>query len=331
MFKALFNRRAMLAGMVLALSTFTASVPASATDKLRIGAPFGAIPGIKTAIEEGLFQKDGIDVEIVTLAGGPNILAATVGGSLEIGYADLFAWVGARENGFDLTFLQAANGRGNSDYIIAGPKSGIEKPTDLVGKKIGTAAHAQSRLRVRLYLEHFGVDPASVEYVIINQRETVGAALASGQIDASIASDPNVAQWEQQYGVKPLEGRPWQQIPEKTSTAGFFATSQWIAANPELAEKFVRAAREGAKRYNAYSAEEKANISLKYDKVDLFALEKEVPGVIKRMDDNNAAQSGAVDLAALKEWLTIAHDKGVIKQVIDVEPLLYKTATVPTL
>lgn len=333
MFKAFMNRRAMLAAVALAFGTITASVPtfAAESQKLRIGAPFGAIPGIKVAIEEGLFKKDGIDVEIVTLAGGPNILAATVGGSLEVGYADLFAWVGARENGFDLTFLQAANGRGNSDYIIAGPKSGIEKPADLVGKKIGTAAHAQSRLRIRLYLERFGVDPEAVEYVIINQRETVGAALSSGQIDASIASDPNVAQWEQQYGVKTLEGRPWEQVPEKTSTAGFFATSQWIAANPDLAEKFVRSAREGAKRYNAYSAEEKAKISLKYDKIDLFALEKEVPGVIKRMDDNNAAQSGAVDLAALQEWLKIAHDKGVIKQVIDVEPLLYKTATVPTL
>lgn len=322
-----------LAAATASLLLATASFPASAqeAEKIRIGAPFGAIPGIKTAIEEGIFEREGIDIEIVTLAGGPNILAATVGGSLEIGYADLFAWVGARENGFDLTFLQAANGRGNSDYIIAAADSGIESPADLAGRKIGTAAHAQSRLRVQLYLERFGVDPESVEYVIINQRETVGAALASGQIDASIAADPNVAQWEQQYGVRPLEGRPWEQIPERTSTAGFFATSDWVEANPDLAERFVRAAREGADAYNAYSAEEKAQISLTYDDIDLFALEEEVPGVIDRLNDATAAQSGPADIEAIHEWLEIAHSKGVISQVIDIEPLLYRTATAPSL
>lgn len=334
--RTITRRNALLGALGISLSglvALSAASPAAAQplDKIRLGAPFGAVPGIKTAIEEGIFKREGIEIEIVTLSGGPNILAATVGGSLEVGYADLFAWVGARENGFDLTFLQAANGRGNSDYIIAAPKSGIEKPADLVGKKIGTAAHAQSRLRVRLYLERFGVDPEAVEYVIINQRETVGAALASGQIDASIASDPNVAQWEQQYGVKVLEGRPWEQIPERTSTAGFFATGAWIKANPDLADRFVRAAREGATTYNAYSAQQKAQISLKYDSVDLFALEKEVPGVIERLNDVNAAQAGPVDLQAVREWLEIARSKGVIKQAIDIEPLLYKTATAASL
>lgn len=330
------RRHALLGALGLsaaALLTVGAASVAAAQDldKIRIGAPFGAVPGVKTAIEEGIFEREGIEVEIVTLAGGPNILAATVGGSLEVGYADLFAWVGARENGFDLTFLQAANGRGNVDYIIAAADSGIDTPADLTGKKIGTAAHAQSRLRVRLYLERFGVDPDSVEYVIINQRETVGAALASGQIDAAIASDPQVAQWEQQYGVKPLEGRPWEQIPERTSTAGYFATTAWTEANPDLAERFVKAAREGADSYNAYTAQQKAEITLKYDDIDLFELEEQVPGVIDRLNDANAAQSGPADLDAIREWLEIAHAKGVINQVIDVEPLLYKTATAPSL
>ena len=328
-----FTRRLALLGtaaLAFASALAFATLAEDAT-KIRLGAPFGAVPGIKTAIEEGIFEREGIEVEIVTLSGGPNILAATVGGSLEVGYADLFAWVGARENGFDLTFLQPANGRGNSDYIIVAPDSGIETPADLIGKKIGTAAHAQSRLRVGLYLERFGIDSDAVEYVIINQRETVGAALASGQVDASIAADPNVAQWEQEYGVKTLEGRPWEQIPERTSTAGFFATAQWTEANPELAERFVRAAREGAAAYNSYSAEQKAEISLKYDEIDLFALEKEVPGVIARMNDASAAQSGPADVAAINAWLEIARDRGIISQAIDVEPLLYRTATAPSL
>jgi len=302
------------------------AVLASDRTVIRLGAPAGSVPGIKTAIEEGLFQKENIEIELVTLAGGPNILAATVGGSLEVGYSDLFAWVGALDNGFDLTFLQSANGRGNSDFIVASKESGVKVPADLRGKKIGTAAHAQSKLRVTLYLEHFGIKPEDVEFVVINQRDTVGAALAGGQIHASIASDPNVAQWEKQYGVIILEGRPWQQVPEKTTTAGFFSTSTWLKEEPGRAERFVRAAREGASRYNGYSAEQKAAISLKYDKVDLFAIEKENPGVIKRMDDANASHSGAIDLEATSEWLKIAAAHKTIKNVIDLKPLLHSTA-----
>ncbi|WP_420225105.1 ABC transporter substrate-binding protein [Pigmentiphaga litoralis] len=267
----------------------------------------------------------------MTLAGGPNILAATVGGSLEVGYADLFAWVGALDNGFDLTMLQSANGRGNSDYLIAGPNTGIQSPKDLKGKKIGVAAHAQSKLRVGLYLERFGLSAKDIQFVVMNQRDTVGAALSSGQLDASIAADPDVAQWEHQYKVRPLEGRPWEQIPAATTTAGFFVTKAWAAKNPELAVRFVRAARAGAARYNAYSAEQKAGISLKYDKVDLFKLEKEVPGVIKRMDDANAAQSGPTDIAATNGWIAIAQKHGVVKKAIDITPLLYPTATADTL
>jgi ABC-type nitrate/sulfonate/bicarbonate transport system substrate-binding protein len=321
--------RAVLAAPLL--SAGLGAVQAAEPVTLRLGAPYGAVPGIKTAIEEGDFEREGIRIQLVTLAGGPAILAATVGGSLEIGYADLFAWAGSVDNGFKLAFLQPANGRGSIDYIVAGADSGIKTPQDLKGKKIGVAAHAQSKLRVSLYLKRFGVAPGDVQFVVINQRDTVGAALANRQIDAAIAPDPDVAQWQQEYRIVALPGRPWEQIPTTATTAGFFATQDWYARNPDLARRFARAARQGAARYNAYSAEQKAKISLKYDKLDLFALEKKAPGVLKRMDDAHSAESGPIDVAATKQWLDMALANGTIRKGIDLESLLAPTATVPTL
>ncbi|MBP7564388.1 MAG: ABC transporter substrate-binding protein [Burkholderiaceae bacterium] len=320
--RALLQLAATSAALVAAPRVFAADPV-----KLRVGAPHGSIPGVKTAIEEGLFAREGLDISLVTLAGGPNILTAVVGNSLEIGFADLFAWVGALDNGFDLAFLQSANGRGNSDFIIASARSGVQSPRDLKGKKIGVAAHAQSKLRVTLYLERFGLSASDVQFIVINQRDTVGAALHNGQIDAAIAADPNVAQWEQQFKVRILEGRPWEQIPATATTAGFFSRRDWVGANAGHATRFVRAAREGAARYNGYTAEQKARISLKYDKVDLFAVEREVPGTIKRMDDANAAHSGPIDLAATGEWLQVAQKHGTVKKAIDLRPLLLPTAT----
>jgi hypothetical protein len=88
----------------------------------------------------------------------------------------------------------------------------------------------------------------------------------------------------------------------------------------------VHVARKGATRFNGYSAEQKAKIVLKYDKVDLFKLEKEVPGILDRLNDVNAAQDGPVDLEAMAGWFQTAKDNGIIKNVIDLEPHLYRTA-----
>jgi ABC-type nitrate/sulfonate/bicarbonate transport system substrate-binding protein len=282
---------------------------------LKVGTPVGAIPGVKTAIEEGYFRDEGIVAQLVTLAGGPNILAALAGGSLDVGYSDLFAWVGSLEHGFELEYLQGANGRGNVDYIIASAQSGIKAPADLRGKKIGVAAHAQSRLRVILYLERFGLKSSDVSFVIINQRDTVGAALSAGQIDAAIAPDPDVAVWERQYHVLPLQGRPWEQVPAGAATAAFFAANKWLAGNPKVAEGFVRAARKGASHYNAMSADRKAQLALKYDKLDLFAIDKEAPGVLERLNDDHAAIDGPIDVEATTRWLEIAKEHGVINNV----------------
>lgn len=312
----------------MATATMVTAGQAMAADPvhIRLGAPVGAVQGIKAGIDEGYFERENIKITLVTLAGGPNILAATVGGSLEVGFADLFAWVGALENGFNLSFLQSANGRGNSDFLITAPGAGILSPKDLKGKKIGVAAHAQSKLRVLLYLQRFGLSANDVQFVVINQRDTVGAALASRQIDAAIAADPHVAQWEHQFKVKALKGRPWEQIPPTATTAGFFASPAWLEKNPGVAERFVRAARAGATRYNTYSAAKKATLALKYDKVDLFAVEREVPGTILRMDDSNAVHDGPVDLVATTQWLKVAKSHGVIKEVIDLKSRIYPTA-----
>jgi ABC-type nitrate/sulfonate/bicarbonate transport system substrate-binding protein len=315
--RLLFTRRTVTRTLATAILSACAGAPRAQTMPviLKVGAPVGAIPGVKTAIEEGYFRDEGIDVQLVTLAGGPSILAAIAGGSLDIGYSDLFAWVGALEHGFELEYLQGANGRGNVDYIIASARSGIKVPADLRGKKIGVAAHAQSRLRVILYLERFGLKSTDVSFVIINQRDTIGAALSAGQIDAAIAPDPEVAVWEHEYHVIPLQGRPWEQVPAGAATAAFFVNNKWLVANPKIAESFVRAARKGASHYNAMDANGKAQLALKYDKLDLFAMDKAAPGILERLNDAHAAIDGPIDEEAMIKWLEIAKEHGIIANV----------------
>ena len=286
---------------------------ARAETTLRVGAPVGTIPGVKTAMEEGLFQKDGIRIEIVTLSGGPNILTATVGGAIDIGYSDMFAWVGALQNGFALELIQPAVRRNQTDYMIAGPKSGIKTPADLRGKKIGVAAHVQAKLRLALYLETFGLTIADVRPITMNQRDTIGAALSTGQIDAAIAPDPDVALWQHQYGVYPLAGRPWAQIPEQAATAGFFVTNAWLSAHRDVATAFVRDVRQGAHDFNAMSPERKAAIIKTYDKIDFAALERESPGITARLKDDTGSDDGPIHLDALSTWIKMAEDHGFLK------------------
>ena len=309
-----FVRRAKLvAAVTLAVVTWAGIAGARAETLVRLGAPVGTIPGIKTAIDEGLFQRDGLKVEIVTLSGGPNILTATVGGAIDIGYSDMFAWVGALQNGFALELIQPAVLRNKTDYMIAGPKSGVKTPADLRGKKIGVAAHVQAKLRLALYLEKFGLTIADVRPITMNQRDTIGAALSTGQIDAAIAPDPDVALWQQQYGVYILDGRPWLQIPERTATAGFFVTNAWLAAHRDIAIAFVRDARQGAHDFNVMAPAGKAAIIKKFDKIDFAAMEKESPGITERLKDDIGSDEGPIHPEALATWIKMAEDHGFLK------------------
>ena len=60
-----------------------------------VGEPLGLIAGI----DKGFFAQNRLAVKTVPLSGGPALISATIGGSTDLNYGDVFSWAAAVNNG----------------------------------------------------------------------------------------------------------------------------------------------------------------------------------------------------------------------------------------
>jgi ABC-type nitrate/sulfonate/bicarbonate transport system substrate-binding protein len=147
------------------------------------------------AARHGWFAADGVEIQEVKLGMSAGIAGAEalVSGSADVAMMGdvptLIALASARE-----CVLVASYSTGERMHsIIVSEKSQIKTPTDLVGKKLGVQFGSSTHGAVYLYLEHNGIDPASVTLVNIPQKDLI-EGLISGSIDALAASKPTPIQ-----------------------------------------------------------------------------------------------------------------------------------------
>ncbi len=134
---------------------------------------------------KGYFEREGIDLVLDSGAGSGATLNRVVGGSHDMGAADMSTVI---------EFLGNNPGRGEfqavyllynrSPFIIQTLKStGIRTPQDLAGKRMASPAFDSVRKAFPIYAKAIGIDPASVTWstVDVALRETM---LARGEVDA---------------------------------------------------------------------------------------------------------------------------------------------------
>src|SRR5262249_17432334 len=108
------------------------AVSANGAEKLRVSNCYigGAIMPLWVTQESGLFQREGLDVELITIQGQPAV-AALIAGDVDLLYCIPHAVISAAAGGADLMFIGSIYNR--MQYrIVAAP--GIEQPADLKGK-----------------------------------------------------------------------------------------------------------------------------------------------------------------------------------------------------
>ncbi|WP_283810332.1 ABC transporter substrate-binding protein [Bradyrhizobium guangdongense] len=93
------------------------------------------------AVDEGIFKKHGLDVEMTPIAINSNIPAAILSNSIQIGGPTSTVFLQAADGGLDLVAIAGAtvmNPTSNT-AITAFVRNGItiKEPKDFVGKKVG--------------------------------------------------------------------------------------------------------------------------------------------------------------------------------------------------
>ena len=112
---------------------------AAALESVNVG--FGAISGLQAPLwvakEARLFEKQGLDVELVYIPGGPRALMALLGGSIQFLNYSAIPTMTAALRGAEAVILGSSVNRPDHSLIV---KPGINAVSELRGKTIGLSS-----------------------------------------------------------------------------------------------------------------------------------------------------------------------------------------------
>lgn len=212
-----------------------------------------------TAIREGYFAEEGIDVDLRVIKSGPEGNEALAAGNIDVAFSILPPLVTAYDSGVpsDLVSIYgiSIDGPKIRDHRIIVPKgSGIRRAEDLRGKKVavvGWPGMTSDGLELLDYLERHNMSASDVTLVGMGHGDMV-ASLQSGVIDAAAAAEPYITTGVLQNAVSALEEDEgfYYQTERDTEVTTYLARRGWVDANGDVARKFVRALERGRQKSN---------------------------------------------------------------------------------
>lgn len=252
------KRKSLLALVVAPLFLFLSACGAAETDEsqddtgttpttematLKVGLiPVTAVAPIYIGIEQGFFEEEGIELDLVMGMGGPSAVAGVESGSVDIAIGDSAALIRAQESGLPLTALTSAgsvegDGVGGSKVVVA-EDSDIETAADLNGKTIGVFnLKSSNEMNVQAAIDAEGGDSSTVQYVNLEFPAMV-AALQRGDIDAAGLAEPQLNQAVQNGDVRVTMDYYPIVFPDGTSITLWFTGSNQLEEKPDELKRF---------------------------------------------------------------------------------------------
>lgn len=194
------------------------------------------------ALDQGFFEEEGINLDIMPGTGSNNTVAAVDSGKIEFGWAD-----------FGVTVLNVANGSGvkqinllqGSDFysVLALEGSGIESWEDLKGKTVATEASGAMTAMWPIIMDKLGFEEGDVEVIHATGGSKVPGLLA-GKWDANLAYSASDAPVLIDKGETPVI-LPWSDLGLSIYGDGILASDELLESNPELVMAFNRAITKG--------------------------------------------------------------------------------------
>ena len=213
-----------------------------AADKLRIGygAPSVTMSMLWITKEGKLFEKNGLDVEVLYLESAL-VQRALIAGNIAFGEMTGSLMAAPKLQGADLVMV--AGFLNHLLYrLVARPE--IKTVADLKGKRIGVSRFGAGADRAtRLLLTKLGLNPEKdVVLIQIGGGPTRIAALSAASIDATILEPPDHKRL-QEAGMRVLANMEEMKIPFQHT--GLVTTRSQIAQPPDIARRVVKSFVEG--------------------------------------------------------------------------------------
>ena len=194
---------------------------------------------------KGYFAAEKLDVTIDAGNGSGNAVNRVASGAYEMGFADLAAlmeFVGNNPTAPSKPVAVMMVYNNTPAAVLALKKSGIRKPADLVGKKLGAPVFDAGRRAFPVFAKANGIDAGKINWVSMDPplRETM---LARGDLDAITGFTFTSLLNLNARGVKDEDVvvLPYPDYGVRMYGNVVIATPEFLAKNPEAVKGFLRA------------------------------------------------------------------------------------------
>jgi NitT/TauT family transport system substrate-binding protein len=301
-----------------------AQAPPSSPQSIVIGV-VPSVPAAATylAVAKGYFKEAGVAVELQNIDSSSTAMALLAANRMQVvegGVAPNY-W-NALTSGLPVVMaLERASSPLYHDVLIRKDLVGkIKTPADLKGRPVAEVSPGSSALyEVGQVLASAGLDlkDIDIKYIPFTQ---MGVALANGAVDAAFEVPPFGALVAARgEGVKWLNPENYIKVLP-SSFVGYFANTDWIKANPDLAKRFFLALVKGGRDYcQAYHhGPNRAEV------VDIMFKYKVAPSreQLDQMDWQARNPNGRFNVASVLDLQDWFFKEGIVKQKFPAERLI---------
>jgi NitT/TauT family transport system substrate-binding protein len=215
-------------------------------------APFESTALLWVARDKRYFEENGLSVTLRKDDTGAASLSGVMNGEADIavGMSEFPIVRTAFQKGM-ISIIGNAD-KGEFIYFVGRKDRGIERASDLKGKRVGTAVGTISEYFLGSFLELNGLTLNDIDLVDLNTPQEWVSAVVSGEIDAVVTAQPDAHTVLERLGVN---GFSWSVQAGQFLHGLIVATDDWLDDHPELAEKFLESIAQ-AEQYAANNPEE---------------------------------------------------------------------------
>ncbi|WP_372572292.1 ABC transporter substrate-binding protein [Ruegeria jejuensis] len=234
------------AAAALTLAASTAGAWAEDLTKIRYGyLPIPLMP-LFAAEAHGLFEKHGVDVELIKFTSGPAEFQSLQAGSIDLAQGALAAFYMASSRGLDAKWVYTFGDAGPIEGFVLAEGTNIESYADLKGKKISAPSGSILHLYHVSQALDAGLEVSDIEFISLPPPQAV-PAVENGNVDASWF-------WEPFITISSEKGAKEMYRARDVGLSDFFgiaASGKWLddEANQAALARMLNAMEEGVAMY----------------------------------------------------------------------------------
>lgn len=283
--------------------------------EISVGAiPIGDTAALHIADQQGFFEEEGLDVEIVETSGGAIAVPGVESGDYDFAFGNTVSLMVAQDQGLDLRYVTngaTTTGEPGEDFaaVVAPEDSQLESSADLTGGEASSNnLNNIGDLSIRLAADKDGGNGADIEFVELGFGEAQ-AAVENGNVEAALILEPFLTP-ALDAGLKPVSW-PYAEAHPEFDIGGFFTRADYFDEEPETVEAFSSALNK-ALEYSEENPDEVREVIGSYIPIEDEVLEE----MVLPKFTSEFSREG------LQEMGEAAVEYGVISEEPDIDALL---------